>query len=264
MIKLIATDLDGTLLDDEKKLPEEIFGLIEKLHERGVLFAPASGRQYANLKELFSPVWEKLVFLCENGALVKYGGKTLRLDPVPDGLIAGALREIRAVPLLYPILCGEECAFIESDEEPFLTYARLAYTNCKQVDALEQVIGREKICKIAVYDRLPAAEHCLKALPARLPALRTAISGYDWCDISAPSADKGRAIEFLQSHFGFKREECAAFGDHMNDYEMLLACGHSYVTENAYPPLKLYIPNVIPSNNAKGVLKTIESFLEEP
>lgn len=263
MIKLIATDLDGTLLDDGKRLPGEIFGLIEKLHEKGILFAPASGRQYANLKALFAPVWEKLLFICENGALVKYRGKTLHLDPVPDGSIADALREIRAIPRLFPMLCGENCAYIESDEEPFCTYAHLAYTNCKRVETLERVIGREQICKIAVYDGLPASEHCLRLLPSRLPALRTAISGSEWCDVSAPTADKGRAIDFIRGYFGLKREECAAFGDHMNDYEMLLACGFSYVTENAYPPLKTYIPNIIPSNNEKGVLQKIKELLEE-
>ncbi len=263
MIKLFATDLDGTLLDDEKKLPEEVFPLILKLHERGILFAPASGRQYANLKELFLPVWDKLLFICENGALVKYREETLRLDPVPDELIPHALAEVRAIPGLYPILCGADRAYIESGEEPFCSYARFAYTDCERVDALERVVGKEKICKIAVYDELPASEHCLRLLPARLPALRTAISGFDWCDISAPTADKGRAIDFIRAYFGLRREECAAFGDHMNDYEMLLSCGFSYVTANAYPPLKSYFPNVIPSNNEKGVLQKIGELTEE-
>lgn len=263
MIKLIATDLDGTLLDDEKRLPAEMFGLIEKLCEKGILFAPASGRQYANLKALFAPVWDKLVFVCENGALVKYRGETLYLDPVPDGCIGGALKEIRSVDGLFPMLCGETCAYIENDEEPFRTFAYASYTNCERVERLENVIGREKICKIAVYDALPAAEHCLRVLPSRLPALRTAISGPDWCDVSAPTADKGGAIGFIRRYFSLKREECAAFGDHMNDYEMLLACGFSYVTENAYPPLKTLIPNVIPSNNEKGVLQKIGQLMEE-
>lgn len=262
MIRFIATDLDGTLLDDEKRLPEEIFGLIGQLNERGILFAPASGRQYANLKELFAPVWDKIVFICENGALVKYRGETLYLDPVPDGSIKRALDEIRAIPRLFPMLCGTECAYIETNVRPFFTYANLSYTNCRRVDRLESVIGKEKICKIAIYDELPAAEHCIKLLPPRLPGLRTAISGYDWCDVSAPTADKGKAIDFIRRHFHFERAECAAFGDHMNDYEMLLACGHSFVTENAYRPLKERIGNVVPSNNEGGVLEKIREFLE--
>ena len=70
MVKFIASDLDGTLLDGERRLPEEIFPLIRKLTSLGVLFAPASGRQYANIRKLFAPVADDVVFICENGALV--------------------------------------------------------------------------------------------------------------------------------------------------------------------------------------------------
>ena len=263
MIRFIATDLDGTLLDGDRKLPVEIFPLISALSARGVFFAPASGRQYANVKKLFAPVEDKVIFLCENGALVKYRGETLHLTPIKDRLLKGALDEIRAIPRLHPVLCGTNSAYIEDTAEPFRTISYEAYTRCEQVDDLDAVIGREDVCKIAVYDALPAAEHCLRVLPSRLPPLRTAISGPDWCDVSAPTADKGGAIGFIRRYFSLKREECAAFGDHMNDYEMLLACGFSYVTENAYPPLKTLIPNVIPSNNEKGVLQKIGQLMEE-
>ena len=107
MVKFIASDLDGTLLDGEKRLPEEIFPLIRKLKSLGVLFAPASGRQYANLKKLFAPVENDVVFICENGALVKYRSKTLHLTPIRDRDARNAIHEIRALPHLYPMLCGK-------------------------------------------------------------------------------------------------------------------------------------------------------------
>ena len=100
MIKFIATDLDGTLLDEDKKLPEEIFSVIEELAKRNILFAPASGRQYANLRKLFAPVADKVVFICENGALVKYREETLLLDPIKETYLKDALDEIRAIPHL--------------------------------------------------------------------------------------------------------------------------------------------------------------------
>ena len=261
MIKFIASDLDGTLLDDEKRLPEEIFGLIEQLDKRGILFAPASGRQYANLEKLFEPVKDKVLFLCENGALVKYRGETLFLDPIDDDFLKDALDEIRALPDLYPMLCGEKSAYIENSEMPFFQYAMLSYTNCEKVDDLDDVIGKEPVCKIAVYDAIAAADHCIKVLPQRLPKLRTIISGYDWCDVSSTTANKGRAIRFIQEKFGFKKDECIAFGDHMNDYEMLLECGHAYVPENAYPPLKRLIRATIPPNGEGGVLTKLKEII---
>ena len=84
MLKFIASDLDGTLLDGERRIPEEIFPLIREMTKRGILFCPASGRQYANLKKLFAPVANDVLFMAENGALVKYWDKTLYLNPIPD------------------------------------------------------------------------------------------------------------------------------------------------------------------------------------
>ncbi len=137
MVKFIATDLDGTLLDGERRLPEEIFPLIAKLKELGVLFAPASGRQYANLKKLFEPVADDVLFICENGALIKYRGKTLHCHPIGNRYLKEALDEIRALPHLYPMLCGTEYAYIENSEMPFFKYAMLSYTNCKKVPDLD-------------------------------------------------------------------------------------------------------------------------------
>lgn len=263
MVKFIASDLDGTLLDGEKRLPEEIFPLIRKLKSLGVLFAPASGRQYANLKKLFAPVENDVVFICENGALVKYRSKTLHLTPIRDRDARNAIHEIRALPHLYPMLCGTDFAYIENNEMPFFKYAMLSYTNCKKVEDLDDIIGKEDICKIAVYDEIAAAENCIKALPQRLPNLRTILSGYDWCDVSAPDSNKGEAIRFLRKAFALEKEECVAFGDHMNDFEMLCECGNAYVPQNAYPPLKKLVGRVIPPNTEGGVLTKLKEIIRE-
>lgn len=265
MLKLIASDLDGTLLDGEGRLPAEVFPLIEALAGRGALFAVASGRQYACLAQMFAPVADKVVFLCENGALVRYRGKTLRLAPVPDALLSGTLDAIRADEALCPILCGTECAYFDRDDADFYALTAAAYPALQKVDDLKDVIGREHVCKISVYDGRGAAEYCLRTLPKKLPALRTQISGKVWCDVSAPEANKGHAFAFLRRYFSLNIEECATFGDHMNDYEMLKECGHGYafVPENAYPPLKKAFPNVIPANTRGGVLTTIRTLLSQ-
>ncbi|MDE7158214.1 MAG: HAD family hydrolase [Clostridiales bacterium] len=263
MIKLIATDLDGTLLDSDRRLPEEIFPLVTRLHEQGVLFAPASGRQYASLEEFFLPVKDKVLFICENGALVKYGGKKIYSRPIRPELLLPALQTIRAIPHLYPMLCCEDCAYIESDKKPFYDNAMLSYPNCEKVPSLDLLATRGDVCKIAIYDELGAANNCMKHLPDRIPKLRTMISGKDWCDVSDAGANKGEAIRFLQQKFSLKKEECAAFGDHMNDYEMLLACEEAYVPENGYPLLIEKIGNTIPSNAEGGVIAKIKELIKE-
>ena len=81
MIKLIASDLDGTLLQNgSQKLNDETCGLIEKLMEKGIIFVPASGRQYANLQRLFAPIADRLGYICENGCLSFFQGELLHKD----------------------------------------------------------------------------------------------------------------------------------------------------------------------------------------
>ena len=88
-IRLIASDIDGTLLQNgAMEIPGEIFEQIHRLERRGILFCPASGRQYKSLRQLFAPVADKVPFLCENGAVV-YGpgspGPLLQDGPKPFG-----------------------------------------------------------------------------------------------------------------------------------------------------------------------------------
>ena len=75
MIKLAASDLDGTLLDSSGRLPSEIFPLIEELYEKGITFCAASGRQLVSLEKLFAPVRDKIIFIAENGALCAWRGE---------------------------------------------------------------------------------------------------------------------------------------------------------------------------------------------
>ncbi len=73
IVRLIASDIDGTLLvGDERKISEKVVSYIDKLHQRGVVFVAASGRQYGNLRNLFENVSDKIAYICENGAFVKY------------------------------------------------------------------------------------------------------------------------------------------------------------------------------------------------
>ena len=75
MVKLIAADMDGTLLDDQKRLPNGFPKLLECLAKRGVAFAVASGRSYPALQMLFGKKTEELLLICDNGAHVRIPGK---------------------------------------------------------------------------------------------------------------------------------------------------------------------------------------------
>ena len=260
-IKFIACDLDGTLLDPQGNLPQGIFETIEKLHEQGILFCPASGRQLTALKKMFAPVADKILILAENGAIVAERDKVLLLESLPQEDIFRALDAVEKIPHAHPLLCTPQCAYYESEGQPFLSFVEASYISNAKGD-LREIAEKEKVCKIAVYDELGPENNGMKVLPHALPNLRIIQSGGNWLDISVRTTDKGSAIRFIRSKFGFAKEECVAFGDHMNDYEMLLECGHPYVTENAYPPLKEKIGSTVPSNAEQGVMQALLKISE--
>ena len=77
MIKLILSDMDGTLLDENNQLPAEFDEVMEELHKRGVQFAPASGRQYYSLLKSFPQYEDRFIFVSDNGTIVRQHGKEL-------------------------------------------------------------------------------------------------------------------------------------------------------------------------------------------
>ncbi|MDE6374038.1 MAG: Cof-type HAD-IIB family hydrolase [Clostridia bacterium] len=264
MIKLIACDLDGTLLPPDKVMPEETFPIIEQLYAAGILFTPSSGRQLPNLKKTFAPVLDKIAVIAENGGLVWHKGEVIFSDPTPSRDVLRALGIIRKFDGLYPVLSCVDCAYYEDDFPPFVEILKKSYSSEKLVENLDTVAEKSTALKISVWDSQPAAEHGGKILPPAIDGLRTMISGYDWIDVSVSRANKGRALTALMARLGVARGECAAFGDHMNDYEMLKASGKPYVTANAYPPLKALIGEEIASNAQFGVIKKLKEILKNP
>lgn len=261
MIKIFASDLDGTLLPPTKIMPDETFGLIKKIKASGGLFVPASGRQLPNLLKLFSPVKDDVAIIAENGGVVWQGGKVIFTDPTPAQDVKRALDVIRKEKHLHPVVCCPDCAYVEDEDEKFLTVLKRSYSAFKPVADLDEVIGDESVIKISVWDELPAAEHGGIILPPKIDGLRTMISGIDWIDVSVKGANKGKALAALMQLLGVDKCDCVAFGDHMNDLEMLKASGKPFVTANAFPALKAQIGEEIPSNAEFGVITKIKELL---
>ena len=265
MLKLIASDLDGTLLLPDRTLPDEIFPLIEKLYKQGILFCPASGRQYESLRLLFAPVADKVVFLAENGAYVVYKDRCIFEESLPKETLPEIYAAIATQKTAHPLLCCQQCAygFYKDDYPPFIEECTKYYPHFKQIHSLKEIPESESVCKIAVFDELGSAEHSGKELPALLPRWRVIVSGAVWSDVSLPETNKGKAMKFTQSKLGISPDECMAFGDYMNDLELLEVCTHSFVTENGFPLLKQKIGRTVPSNAERGVIQKIKEVLGE-
>lgn len=259
-IKLVAADMDGTLLDSKKRLPEGLFELIHTLHERGVRFAPASGRQYYTLYQQFGAIADELVYICENGSVVCDGANMLRFEAMPADVVCRSIERVRELPGVEAIVSARHGGFYETGDNPaFLENAAQYSVRRTQVPDLLEFCRHEPVCKVAVYCRERAEEVLIPAFHDFAEHAQLVVSGADWMDLTRPGMNKGHAISALCDSLGITPDECMAFGDYMNDYELLQAVGESYAMENGHEELKAIAKHICPSNDADGVCATIRA-----
>ena len=259
MIKLIASDMDGTLLDSQKRLPKDFLETIQVLHDRGVLFVVASGRQYAALRRDLEALVPYIYFICENGARVMHRDEQVLIDPMDQADLYDIVTACRALSGVYPVVCRAEMGVLEATADPgFIRETCIHYPSTCVVDDLAEHCDLDDVCKVAFFDEGDAQTHELPVLQKKLgEKLSVILSGPHWVDVMKPGVSKGKALRDLQEKLGIAPEECMAFGDYLNDYELLESVGESYAMANAHPRLLELAKYTAPSNDEDGVMHVI-------
>lgn len=261
MIKLIASDMDGTLLTTDKRLPVDFADVVRALYKKGVAFCIASGRQYASLRRDLEKLVPELIFIAENGALIMEHDRQLFIDPLDACDLPRIVRAGEGLQQVYPVVCRSDCAMVDkSASEAFVTELRMYYEQTFVVDDLAgSCADFHDVCKVAFYDAGDAATHLLPVLQKRLGGDHSVIlSGANWVDVMKPGVNKGRAMRMLQSIKGVSPDECMAFGDYLNDWELLQSVTESYAMENALPELKAIARHIAPPNDDRGVMRVVK------
>lgn len=237
MLKLIASDIDGTLLQNgETEIRPEFFAQARRLMARGIAFCAASGRQYDSLRKLFAPIAEDMYFLCENGAAVFGPGNRLLSKTVIDRTLAMELcRDILAIPDADLLVSGTNMSYICPKTRKYQDLIQIFLGNNTTVLSTPEEIP-EDILKISAYldTGATALEPLLK--PRWQEHFQVAIAGHGWLDFTV--ADKGTGIRALCQALSLQPEEVMAFGDNYNDCAMLDAVGHPLLMESAAEPLR--------------------------
>lgn len=259
MIKLIASDMDGTLLDSQKRLPKDFLKTILKLKEQGVLFAVASGRQYAALRRDLEALVPHILFICENGALVMRNDQQILIDPMDKKDLHDTVTACRELERVFPVVCRAGAGMVESTADPkFIEELCRYYPSTSVVDDMTQHCDIDDVCKVAFFDEGDAQTHELPVLERKLGGrLEVILSGPHWVDVMKPGVSKGKAMHRLQEILHIKPEECMAFGDYLNDCELLESVGESYAMANSHPKLLAMAKYTAPSNDEDGVMRVI-------
>lgn len=259
-VKFIATDMDGTLLDENSQLNPQFYDLYARLQQKGIMFAAASGRQYYSLAETFSSLQDSMYFIAENGTLVMHQDKELYSCTIERSEVEAIIKTARQIEGAFLVLCGKRSAYIETDDPQALKEFAKYYHRCESVKDVLKV--DDDFIKVAICHFDSTEEFVYPTINKNFGEThQVVVSGQIWLDVMNAQASKGTAIKHLQNTLGFSFEETMSFGDYFNDVEMLQQSYYSYAMENAHEGVKKHARYRAPSNKEAGVLKVIEEQL---
>ena len=264
MIKMVITDIDGTLVEDgSKTLPAELVDTIVKLLDGGIRFVAASGRSQISTERLFEPVRERIYYATCNGTLMGSYRKPLFAEGLDRKLLEEILADVRTVKDTVPFLTGAGVMYADSDEEEVIRWLREGYqediTRVADMGAMP-----DEFVKLSVYDKKHRSGETFRSFCEKwkgVVSLSTA--GAMWRDIYKRGVNKGTATRWYQNYFGVTPEETLALGDQQNDVEMLRAAYHSYAVGNAISEAKQAARYVADTCENGGAFQVLGSLLEE-
>ncbi|MCL5126853.1 MULTISPECIES: HAD family hydrolase [unclassified Algibacter] len=257
-VKLVVTDMDGTLLNNNSEVSDRFFKQFEELKKRNIHFVAASGRQYQSIVHKLETIKNEISIIAENGGLMQYKNEINILLKLSSEDVFKSIEILREIPGSFIVLCGRKAAYIETTDSEFISKFSEYYTSYEIVDDLTKVTD-DDFMKIAVY-HFESSEDCILPNISGITAdYQVTVSGQNWLDISHKDANKGYALKMLQKDMGINKNETMVFGDYNNDLQMLELAYFSYAMENAHPNVKKIANFETKSNTNQGV----ESILEE-
>ena len=271
-IKLIATDMDGTLLDPKGQVDlPRLEKILDQLEERGIRFVIATGNEIHRVKQLLGHLTERIVLIVANGARIFEGNQLLQAQTWDDDMVNRALEFFK----------GRECqdqfvvtsmngGFVKEGTvftqlENFMTpeMIELFYQRMNFVEELESHLfgGVLKMSLVVGEERSDSVLEEINQLFNG--SVQAVSSGYGCIDILQSGIHKAWGLQELLKRWDIKAEEIMAFGDSENDVEMLQLAGIAYAMENADDKAKAVATDFAPSNSQAGVYQVLEDWLEK-
>ncbi|MCX2454885.1 HAD family hydrolase [Lacticaseibacillus nasuensis] len=260
-VRLIAADMDHTLLTEASQLPPHFDQLLTRLHQAGIQFVPASGRPLYTLTEMFAASAAELAFVSDNGAVVAAHNRVIDTTLLATAAYQDMVRHTLAHTDGIPMLCAVSGAIAPTESAEYDDVFREFYHQLDYVADLGNEIA--DVDKVTVY--LPQGDsqrvYDEVLAPRYGDDYSVSVSGDVWIDLMPRDIDKGHGLRVLGEHLGIAPAEMLAIGDNYNDAEMLQTVGYSYVVANANPGVRQYAKYATASNEDYGVSQVIEAVL---
>lgn len=251
--------MDGTLLNSNHEVSDLFYELFEGLKSKGILFVAASGRQYHSMVTKLDRIKNDIIFIAENGALVKKGDEEISSTPLDHDVLEQLLRIVDEIDSAHAMLCGKYTSYFDGSSMQFLNQLKEYYSAYEVVDDYAKVT--DEIVKIAVYHATNAEQYIYPKVAHLEEKVKVKVSGLNWVDLNHVHAHKGNALQMVMEQHNINHDELLVFGDYNNDLEMLQLADYSFAMANAHPNVKKVAKFETGSNNNFGVERILEKIL---
>ena len=258
-IKLVITDMDGTLLNSNHEVSSLFFELFKALKKQNILFIAASGRPYYSIIEKLSSIKDDIIIVAENGGIMMKKDELLLSIPINREYLMNVESLIDSNSDIHPVFCTKSKAYFKNTSNSLIDLLKEYYPIADVIENINEI--EEDIIKIALYHSEDSEKYIYPLFKHFEQHYKIKISGKHWVDISDDLAHKGHAISLIQQSYNISNQETLVFGDYENDIEMLKLGTFSFAMENAHKNVKRIANYMTKSNDNFGVELILEKLI---
>ena len=277
-IKIIALDLDGTLLDSQKRLSDGSRAALEEAAARGVHIVPTTGRFFGMMPQSIRDLPFVRYAITINGAQVydRETGTAIVREEIPLDMALDIMRLLDGYDVIYDCYrsnWGWMTESLQNKAEDYATdahYVKMVREFRNPVPELkaylESTASEGDVQKVMLFARnTPGSEAVTKAIAEavreRFPQIKATSSTWNNLELNIETAHKGNSLRRFAEHLGYALDNCMALGDGTNDLSMIEAAGLGVAMSNAHPLVIAAADHVTASNDEDGVAKAIRDFV---
>ena len=271
-IKMIVTDMDGTLLDEKGEFDRDrLKNILDELDKREMRFVVATGNEIHRIRLLFGDLLERVTLIAANGARIFDKNEVLLGTCWSQDLVEQVLSYFEGRERdVHLVVTAENGAFVKTGTifpmiEKVMT-AEMAQEFYRKINFVEALRPDDfpQVLKMSMMVNEQVAVQATRQLNQDFEGTLNAVtSGYGAIDILQKGIHKAWGLKQLMQKWKIQEQDIMAFGDSENDIEMLQLAGISYAMENADPRVKTVADHLAPANTEAGVLKILENYLSK-
>lgn len=261
MIKMVVTDIDGTIYSPQQGITPEVKQCIKKLTDNGIYVAIATGRSFSSTKSIADELGIKCPLICYQGGLINtYEGEVLNVKYLNEDIAREIVKELRSRGIHMNVYI-EDVLFVENDNDYIKAYVGDKGIDYFKVESFDE-LDFSKLNKILAIDHnTKLIEDLIEELQTKYPQIYVVKSTNIFCEIANKQATKGNAIKFLANKMGFTEKEVLAIGDQNNDIEMIETAGIGVAMGNGTEQIKAAADYTTASIINNGFVKAVDKFV---